>query len=80
MAAVHAVKAGTRDARTTALLARAAQRLTEQGAQAVIAGCTEIPLGLSAEAVKVPLIDPALVLAQALIRRAGAEGRIEQVG
>ncbi|GCB44511.1 aspartate/glutamate racemase family protein [Streptomyces sp. NL15-2K] len=74
MAAIHAVKAGTRDKTTTALLARAAQRLTEQGAQAVIAGCTEIPLGLPAGAVDVPLIDPALILAQALVRRARTNG------
>ncbi|MFI1735287.1 aspartate/glutamate racemase family protein [Streptomyces acidicola] len=70
MTAIHTVKAGTRDARTTALLARAAQRLTERGAQAVIAGCTEIPLGLPADTVDVPLVDPALILAQALVRRA----------
>lgn len=75
MTAIHAVKAGTHDARTTALLARAAQRLTEQGAQAIIAGCTEIPLGLPGDAVAVPLIDPALVLAHALVRRAGVKGR-----
>ncbi|MFG2025723.1 aspartate/glutamate racemase family protein [Streptomyces sp. NPDC048825] len=75
MTAIHAVKSGARDGATTALLTRAAQRLTEQGAQAVIAGCTEIPLGLSADAVDVPLIDPALVLAQALVRRATTESR-----
>lgn len=72
MAAIHAVKAGTHDDRTTAFLARAAGRLIEQGAQAVVAGCTEIPLGLPADAVDVPLVDPALVLAQALVRRATA--------
>ncbi|MCX4767292.1 amino acid racemase [Streptomyces sp. NBC_01275] len=77
MAAVRAVKAGVRDDTTTALLTRAAQRLTEQGAQAVIAGCTEIPLGLTVDAVDVPLIDPALVLAQVLVRRARAEGGAE---
>ncbi|MFJ9907061.1 aspartate/glutamate racemase family protein [Streptomyces sp. NPDC101152] len=71
MTAIHAVKAGARDATATALLSRAARRLTERGAQAVIAGCTEIPLGLPADAVDVPLIDPSLVLAQALVRRAG---------
>ncbi|MEU6557269.1 amino acid racemase [Streptomyces sp. NPDC046915] len=70
MTVVRAVKAGARDDATTALLARAARRLTEQGAQAVIAGCTEIPLGLPTHAVDVPLVDPALVLAQALVRRA----------
>ncbi|MEU6511127.1 amino acid racemase [Streptomyces sp. NPDC046942] len=78
MTAIRAVKAGTGDDTTTALLARAAQRLTEQGAQAVIAGCTEIPLGLPAEAVDVPVIDPALVLAQALVRRATTEGSTSQ--
>ncbi|GGW95466.1 aspartate/glutamate racemase family protein [Streptomyces lomondensis] len=78
MTAIHAVKAGIRDDRTTALLSRAAQRLTERGAQAVIAGCTEIPLGLPGDAVGVPLIDPALVLAQALVRRARTDGGVEQ--
>ncbi|MEV4864333.1 aspartate/glutamate racemase family protein [Streptomyces ossamyceticus] len=73
MAGIRAVKAGDRDGPATALLARAARRLTARGAQAVIAGCTEIPLGLPADAVEVPLVDPALVLARALVRRAGAK-------
>ena len=72
MTAIRAVKSGRRDGTTTALLSRAARRLTEQGAQAVIAGCTEIPLGLPEDAVDVPLIDPALILARALVRRARA--------
>lgn len=70
MTAIHAVKAGTHDDTTIALLSRAARHLTEQGAQVVIAGCTEIPLGLPTDAVDVPLVDPALVLARALVRRA----------
>ncbi|MEU0070816.1 amino acid racemase [Streptomyces sp. NPDC006332] len=73
MAAVRAVKAGDHGA-AAAPLADAARQLTEQGAQAVIAGCTEIPLGLPAEAVDVPLIDPAVILARALVRRAGMRG------
>ncbi|NUP42294.1 MAG: amino acid racemase [Streptomyces sp.] len=73
MTAVRAVKSGAHDDQTTALLARAAQRLIEQGAQAVIAGCTEIPLGLPQDAVDVPLIDPAMILARALVRRAGMD-------
>ncbi|MEU1005952.1 aspartate/glutamate racemase family protein [Streptomyces tibetensis] len=73
MTAIRKVKAGTRDDTTTALLTRAARRLTARGAQAVIAGCTEIPLGLSADAVDVPLVDPALILARALVSRAGAD-------
>ncbi|MFD1544235.1 aspartate/glutamate racemase family protein [Nonomuraea guangzhouensis] len=73
MTAIRAVKAGARDVTVTEPLARAARRLTAQGAQVIIAGCTEIPLGLCAEAVDVPLVDPALVLAQALVRRAGTK-------
>lgn len=71
MAAIRAVKAGTRDA-ATASLTRAARRLTERGAQAIIAGCTEIPLGLpaGADTIDVPLIDPAVILARTLVRRA----------
>ncbi|MFC9679560.1 aspartate/glutamate racemase family protein [Streptomyces sp. NPDC056948] len=69
MAAIHAVKAGRRDATATEPLVRAARGLTAQGAQVIIAGCTEIPLGLSDGTVEVPLIDPAVVLAQALVRR-----------
>ncbi|MFE7766351.1 aspartate/glutamate racemase family protein [Streptomyces sp. NPDC057438] len=70
MTAVRAVKAGAHDAATAARLARAARGLTGRGAQAVIAGCTEVPLGLPPDAVDVPLVDPALVLARALVRRA----------
>ncbi|GAA2490510.1 aspartate/glutamate racemase family protein [Streptomyces longisporus] len=69
MTAIRAVKSGAYDDTTTALLSRAAQRLIEQGAQAVIAGCTEIPLGLPEDAVDVPLIDPAVILARALVQR-----------
>ena len=38
-----------------------------RGAEAVILGCTELPLAVS-HAKDVPLIDPALALARALIR------------
>lgn len=76
MAGIRAVKAGVRDGAATALLTRAARRLADRGAQAIIAGCTEIPLGLPAEAVEVPLVDPALALAQALVRRTRA-GAVE---
>ena len=69
MAAIRAVKAGERGIVAAEPLRRAANRLIDRGAQAIIAGCTEIPLGLSAEAIQVPLLDPAVVLARALIRR-----------
>jgi len=69
MAAIRAVKAGARGVTTTEPLARAARSLLAQGARAIIAGCTEIPLGLPAETIDVPLVDPAVVLARALVRR-----------
>ena len=68
MNAIRAVKAGNHGAAAT-ILTDAARRLADQGAQAIIAGCTEIPLGMPLDAIDVPLIDPAVVLAQALIRR-----------
>ncbi|WP_329599920.1 amino acid racemase [Streptomyces pseudovenezuelae] len=69
MAAIRAVKAG-KPAAATASLTDAARQLTAQGAQAIIAGCTEIPLGLPADDVEVPLVDPAVILARVLVRRA----------
>lgn len=69
MAAIRAVKAGERGDAVSEPLRRAAARLVEGGAQAIIAGCTEIPLVLSPTVVPVPLLDPAVVLARALIRR-----------
>ncbi len=57
----------TVEART--LLADQAARLAEQGASAVILGCTEIPLALTESRLHgIPLIDATRVLAEALIR------------
>jgi aspartate racemase len=70
MTAIRAVKAGQRGPAVSDLLTRAAYRLIEQGAQAIIAGCTEIPLALAPDMLPVPLIDPATVLAGALVQRA----------
>jgi aspartate racemase len=45
--------------------------LKEAGAEAIILGCTELPLAfVEATAVGLPLIDPTLILARALIREA----------
>jgi aspartate racemase len=46
-------------------------RLHERGVNAVIMGCTEIPLALDCRAFPFPLIDPAIALARALICAAG---------
>ena len=51
----------------------AAQTLVDNGAQGVIAGCTEIPLALSQENLTVPYFDSLTLLARAAIRAAGRE-------
>ncbi len=43
------------------------QRLIDRGAQALILGCTELPLALKNGDLSVPLIDPTLVLARSAI-------------
>lgn len=45
-------------------------RLNQRGADAVIMGCTEIPLALDSCSFPFPLVDPAIALARALIRAA----------
>lgn len=67
MSAIRAIKAGDGGPHTTRILLEAADRLIRRGAEIIIAGCTEIPLGLPAEALPVPLVDPAQVLAEAVV-------------
>ena len=55
----------------TADLAAAAETLIAKGAQGIIAGCTEIPLGLGPVDVSVPYFDSLLILARRAIREAG---------
>lgn len=51
-----------------------ANLLCEQGAQAIILGCTEIPLALPEKTFNdVPLIDPMLALARTLVREVDEE-------
>jgi len=52
------------------MLRRVAEGLIAHGAEAIIAGCTEIPLVLRREDLAVPLLDTLEVLAQAIIRTA----------
>jgi len=46
----------------------ATEILTSEGAEAIIAGCTEVPLVIAKFFMLVPLIDPASVLAEAAVR------------
>jgi aspartate racemase len=67
MAAVRAVKAGDHGPAHTAALAKAGAHLVTRGAQALIAGCTEIPLVFDQRHAHVPIVDPTAVLARAVV-------------
>ena len=71
MDAILQIKGGNTSPQVGRSLAEAAAGLRAQGAQAVIAGCTEIPLALTQQMLRVPLIDPTGVLADAALRQAG---------
>ena len=68
MACVYGVKRGDVGVDNRAAMARLAEALNVAGADAVIAGCTEVPLLLDAADVSVPLVDSAEVLAEACVR------------
>jgi len=73
MAAIYGsegIKAGNRGEHPRVLLEEAAAGLLSRGADAIVAGCTEVPLALSQEYLEVPLIDPMVLLARALIAEA----------
>jgi len=65
------VKAGFTSGRPRELILEAAQKLIRQGAEAIIAGCTEVPLVLRDEDLLVPLIEPLRIAAEVSIMRAG---------
>ena len=76
MDAIYALKSVRSDRQRkeiTAELAATADHLVKQGAQGIIAGCTEIPLALGQRDVSVPYFDSLLLLARAAIRKAGRE-------
>ena len=54
---------------------RAAEKLVSEGAEAIIAGCTELPLVLKAADISVPLIEPMEILAKKSILEAGYKVR-----
>ena len=52
------------------LIRKASESLIKQGAQAIIAGCTEVPLVLKGGDLSVPVIDPISVLASTTVEKA----------
>lgn len=71
MGLIQGVKAGEVGAEARAAMARLAADLVARGAEAVIAGCTEVPLLLSAADVSVAFADSAEVLARACVGACG---------
>lgn len=66
---IKATGAGNR--RTAGMLEIAGQALRQRGAQALILGCTELPLAITgATLAGLPVVDPTWVLARALLREA----------
>ncbi len=65
------IKAGFTKGRPRQIILDAARQLIRRGAQAIIAGCTEIPLVLRDEDIPVPLIEPMRIAARAAIVKAG---------
>jgi len=64
------IKAGNLGNEPKHLLLKAAHILQKQGAEAIVAGCTEVPLVLSQKDIEIPFIDPMYYLARALIATA----------
>jgi aspartate racemase len=76
MAAIYDIKKTESDRSRKAIifeLTAAAESLIAQGAQGVVAGCTEIPLALTQEHLSVPYFDAVLILAREAISKCGLE-------
>lgn len=65
--AIARVKAGKTDRVTKTMFETAAKRLVDSGAQAIILGCTEIPLAFDPEVIGRPYLNPTRILAQSAV-------------
>lgn len=72
------VKAGYTTGGAKEAIVGMARTLIARGAEAVIAGCTEVPLVLEDKDISVPLIEPMRIVAERSILEAGGEVRITQ--
>ncbi len=62
------VKSGAEISWARQKLNEVSQGLIRQGAQAIIMGCTEIPLAMRQQDFLVPLLDPGLILAKRIVK------------
>jgi aspartate racemase len=65
------IKAGLTSGLSQKIIQDAAAKLIQKGAEAVIAGCTEVPLVLKQVNLSVPLVDPLRIIALKSIEEAG---------
>jgi aspartate racemase len=65
------IKAGFTSGPAQKIIQEVARKLIQKGAEAVIAGCTEVPLVLNQEDLSVPLVDPLRIIALKSIEEAG---------
>lgn len=70
---IHLIKAGEKK-QAAQNIRQVAEMLIAQGAEVIIAGCTEIPLVLENGMVSVPVIDPTLILAREIVATRAGEG------
>jgi len=79
MRCIYEIKSGSHERARTGF-SEVAQRLIERGAGAIIAGCTEIPLGLRASDVApVPYLDATQVLSRVAVEVAMGERPLPEV-
>jgi aspartate racemase len=67
------IKAGSTSGKCREIIHDMARALIQRGAEAVIAGCTEVPLVLKEGDIDVPLIEPLHILAEVSVLKAGYE-------
>jgi aspartate racemase len=68
---IGGIKAGQTSGPPREAIVSVALSLIARGAEAVIAGCTEIPLVLKPQDISVPFIEPMRIAAEVCIRKAG---------
>jgi aspartate racemase len=69
------IKAGFTTGRSRRLILGVAKGLVRNGAEAIMAGCTEVPLVLRQEDLAVPFIEPMRIAARVCIKKAGYQIR-----
>jgi aspartate racemase len=70
MRAILMTKEGTCDFEARGILLRAAKELVGLNVDALVLGCTEIPIVLGSTDIGIPLLDSTMTLAQATVRYA----------